>query len=94
MIRSLSRFAYLLTYLLTNLPTLSLSLSLYRISHLEKEHVISGKKKGEYTWEKSKSWMLLILGSIFAAYGTQSSVADIIRIYRDGDANSAEAAAA
>jgi hypothetical protein len=52
-----------------------------RISHLEKDHGV-GKRKGQYGWEKTKSWTLVVLGSIFAVYGTQSSIADIIRIYR------------
>jgi hypothetical protein len=63
-------------------------LNLGWIRHLEDEMAV-----GKYTYynnsttsyfrEKVWTWILLGLGTIFAVYGTQSSIADIIRYYSE-----------
>jgi hypothetical protein len=56
--------------------------------HKEKE-IAAGKysirqdNKSSYFWEKIRTWVLLFMGTVFAIYGTKSSIADIIQVYRE-----------
>jgi amino acid permease len=44
--------------------------------------ILASGRDDKFLFEKIKSWILLILGAIFACIGTYASISDIVRLYR------------